>query len=188
MYSTVPTTAPARVSATVLLRDLASPKSISLARPSEVTRMFSGFKSRWTMPVACTAPSAAVTSMNTRISASVLGRVAITSFRSDPRTYSITKNGMPSSSPKPSTLTTHSCWMRSSDLNSRRSRAPPCCAMASCKRFRATNSPLISSRTRLTRPIAPAPRSLTGVNRVPSSTAIGLALWHLGCSEAVSEA
>eukprot|EP00965_Chrysotila_dentata_P100504 3321279-Pleurochrysis_carterae.AAC.1 len=38
------------------------PKSASLTRPSYVSSMFSGFRSRWTMPHACKCSRASVTS------------------------------------------------------------------------------------------------------------------------------
>ena len=41
---------------------VASPKSSNFAVPSGVTRTFAGFRSRWTMPLACAASSAAAIS------------------------------------------------------------------------------------------------------------------------------
>ena len=46
--------------------DRATPKSASSARPSSVMKMFSGFTSRWTIPIACAADSADATSRRTR--------------------------------------------------------------------------------------------------------------------------
>ena len=90
-YCTVPVTAPARVFfASANAR--ASPRSVTFTTPSVVIRMFSGFRSRWTMPRVCAWSSAA--SVWSSTAAAWAGARAPRAFRISrterPCTYSIT--------------------------------------------------------------------------------------------------
>ena len=99
MYAAVPTMVPAAVSVSSAVApsgpadagDLASPKSSTLAPPA-VSMMFSGFRSRCTIPLACAAASASATwhataSAALNSSGPFLRRVASVW----PSTYSITR-------------------------------------------------------------------------------------------------
>ena len=67
MYAGVPSIAPVCVRGDRLFwmpgASFAMPKSSTFAWPSSVTRMLSGLRSRWTMPIACAAASADSTSV-----------------------------------------------------------------------------------------------------------------------------
>ena len=70
----------------------ASPKSATLTTPSRVTRMFSGFTSRWTMPCAWACPSAARTWVVTSTTCAGSSRPCSASMLRKllPETYSMT--------------------------------------------------------------------------------------------------
>jgi len=67
MYDGVPIATPCIVSWVSPDIERATPKSASSARPSSVMNTFSGFTSRWMIPIACAAESAAATSRITRV-------------------------------------------------------------------------------------------------------------------------
>jgi hypothetical protein len=100
MYAGVPTVVPVAVKywpGAALLYAFAIPKSAIFTPPSPVIMMFSGLRSRWTIPrfAACVRPDSSPSSTPT-ICASLSSR---TSGRSEPRgRYSIEMYGTPSCS------------------------------------------------------------------------------------------
>ena len=90
---------PASVSPARPVISLARPKSRILTRPSVVTKTFSGFRSRWTMPLVCAAarPRAIGTATRGRAYSQRAGRTACR--RVSPSSSSETMNGAPSCMP-----------------------------------------------------------------------------------------
>ena len=115
MYGTVPITTPASVISGIIVAvsasaergraasiALASPKSSTFTLPSAVILRLAGFKSRWTTPASCAAPSASAT-CRPRSSASLSGSGALARRCESvsPGTYSSTRNFTPPASSRP---------------------------------------------------------------------------------------
>src|SRR5690349_10071119 len=164
MYDGVPIATPCIVSCVSPDIDRATPKSASSARPSSVMKMFSGFTSRWMIPIACAAESADATSRSTRTTNSgASGRSSwITCLRVRPLTCVIT-SAMPAA-PRSSTRCTPTTFGCASEATKRASRAKRAIASSSSRylariSLMATSAPVARSRARYTIAVPPRPIS-----------------------------
>ena len=144
------------------------PKSSSFTRPSGVTSTLLGFRSRCSTRLLCACATAASTSRNSRIRASIEAACA-SHQRSigSPSTYSSTKKGCawPALSlvtPASSNAAMFGCERRANSRDSRAKRSPP--SPASTSLWGSFTAALLSKRPSLRRashtlPIPPAPNS-----------------------------
>src|SRR6476646_10311656 len=107
-YCAVPSTEPVWVISEAPAR--AIPKSVTRARPSESTRTFCGFRSRWTMPCSCAYFTPASTWRTISTASGTERPRSIRSLSEAPSTYSIAMKWAPSNVPRSKTPTTFGCW------------------------------------------------------------------------------
>ena len=139
---------------------LASPKSRILTRPSVVTKMFSGLRSRWRIPRSWASESPwPICVAYSRAFDSVSRPARMTSRRVSPSRSSVTANAVSPSLPK-SWISRMLGWERAATaLASRlkRSRRSGSAAKSSGSTLIATSRPRTVSCARQTSPMPPAP-------------------------------
>ena len=157
MYEAVPSTVPLAVML-VPSASVAMPRSASLATPSVRMSTLAGLTSLCTMPLSCTASSAAATSASTETARSWSSGPALSSPpRVVPSTYSIT---ISTDSPSVSTSYTETRFGWLSEAPSRASRwnrRALSSGLWACSRLTATWRPSRSSSARNTRAMPPVP-------------------------------
>ncbi len=138
----------------------ASPKSATFTCPEASTRMFSGLRSRWMMPLPWAKSMARHTwTMIFTADWGSMAPPAMSSRRLRPSTYSMTKYQVPSTCPRSMMLTMLGCERLASAEASFSKRATKSSLLARCRArtFTATSRPSESWRARYTSPMPPRP-------------------------------
>ena len=171
MYPSVPMTTPGSVAVGKFVASavpsacvsLARPKSRILTRPSLVTKTFSGFRSRWTMPFSCAAARPWAIWIAYSIALRGENRPPASSERSvSPSSSSWTTYGAPSAGFVPRSWTAVMLgWLSRPAARascSKRFRRSASLEKAGGRTLIATSRPRRGSLARYTSPIPPAPR------------------------------